>query len=72
MDDEHSSITLKAISQALGMPIEAFFKQGKSCFLNAEQRYKIDLAELFEAFERITDPEVRRRCIEFVRAASKA
>lgn len=56
------------IAATLDLPPEAFFRS--DIVANARLQVLDDTAELIGHFSRIDDRKVRRRCIDFVKAAS--
>lgn len=68
MTDNRAHATLRRIADALGMAPTDFFDPGTSCSAGSAALAAQEAAELLESFAQITDPTIRRACLDFVRA----
>ena len=68
MTDNRTHATLRRISDALGVKPTEFFGQDASSQTGSVLLTAQEAAELLEAFALITDPAIRRVCLDFVRA----
>jgi hypothetical protein len=66
---ERSMRVLDRLATALGVPVEAFFDETSRSKHNAEAT-AAEIAELTRAFAAISDPVMRRYCLDVVAAAS--
>jgi len=68
MTDTRTHATLRRISDALGMAPADFFGPDTLGSTGSPKPTAQEAAELLEAFTQITDPTIRRECLNFVRA----
>lgn len=67
-ETDRSMRVLNRIAAALDIPVETFFADGDRR-IPADEASAQDVAELTRAFLAITDPVMRRYCLDVVRAA---
>ena len=59
---------LQQIARLLNVPTSAFYDPRETRAIGPVAQVAQESSELLEAFAQISDPQVRRECIKFVRA----
>jgi hypothetical protein len=67
LDEDRDRSTLKRVAQALGVSEVVFLENGSSRGEAAVLAISEEL-ELLRLFSRITDPETRRSCLDYVQS----
>lgn len=70
MDGDRTRIALRRVAEALGVSEDTFLARRDDTRSSPEISPAEEQLELLRLFATITDPEVRRSCLEYVRNAA--
>ena len=67
---ERSRRAVARIGRALGIPVSALYEPAAETVALSGPAGPAEIHTLVQAYLRISDPEARRRCIEFIQASA--